>query len=140
MIQTKKPTGRSSSVPGGLAAGAAVSMLSTVVIAMILAKLIQSQTLAQERIGYGIMTLLFISSFLGAAVSQGRVKHRRLMVCMLSGLVYFVLLMSMTALFFGGQYSAVGVTACLVFGAAGCAGLLLAGGRGGSSKHRKIRK
>ncbi len=137
MMQTQKPTGRAASIPGGLAIGALISLTVTILMAMILAKLIQSQTIAQEQVGYGVMALLFTSSFLGAAAAQGKVKHRRLLVCMLTGAVYFLILMSITALFFGGQYSAVGVTALLVMGAAGCAALLCANPGKGSGRSRK---
>ena len=58
---------------------------------------------------------------------------------MCSGLVYFVTLLAITALFFGGQYEAVGVTGLLVFGASTAVGLLKTqGGKLGSGK-KKVR-
>ena len=127
MIKNQKPTGRAMSMPGGLAVGAAVSIGVTLASCVLLTKLILSGALNMDQIGYGVMVLLLAASFLGALTAQGRVKHQRSMVCMLSGLVYYLMLLCTTALFFGGQYSGVGVTGLLVLGGAGTAALAAAG-------------
>lgn len=139
MVKTGKATGRAMSIPGGLAVGAAISLGLTLLLALLIAKLVDAETLPHSSIGYCVLVLLLVASFSGAAAAQGRVKHRRAMVCMLSGLVYMLLLLSMTALFFGGQYTGVGVTALLVFAGAGCAALTSAqpGRRGGVRRKRK---
>ncbi len=139
MAVNQKITGRTMSVPAGLAFGAVISMSVTILAAAVLAKLVDMETLAWESIGYGIMVLLMLASFLGASASYFRIKRQRLIVCMMSGMVYFALLLSMTALLFGGQYEAIGVTAVLIFCGSACAGLLgLRPGREGS--RRKMRK
>lgn len=102
------------SMPGGLAFGGLSSLAVTLIFAAILAKLIEAETLPETSIGYGVMVLLLLASFVGALVASGRIKRQRLLVCLASGLIYFLLLLSMTALFFGGQYSAVWQTALLV--------------------------
>ncbi|MEE0111040.1 MAG: TIGR04086 family membrane protein [Oscillospiraceae bacterium] len=136
MVSKAKPTGRALSMPAGLTLGAMTSLGLTLLIAAILAKLIDAEKLPWENVGYGVMLLLLVSSFLGAIVSYGKVKRQRLAVCLMSGAVYFGLLLCMTALFFGGQYEAVGVTAALVLGGSGTAGLIgLREKRGGN--HRK---
>ena len=134
-----KMTGRTRSVPAGLAFGAMISIGVTILIAVVLAKLVDMERLAWERVGYGIMILLFLASFSGAVASYFRIKRQRLIVCMMSGVVYFALLLSVTALVFGGQYEAVGVTAVLIFGGSACAGILglSPGGGGGRRKMRK---
>lgn len=114
MVVNQKPTGRAMSMPGGLAFGGFCSLVVTLIFAAILAKLIEAETLPETSIGYGVMALLLLASFVGALVSSGRIKRQRLLVCLASGLIYFLLLLSMTALFFGGQYSAVWQTALLV--------------------------
>lgn len=126
------------SLPGGLSIGAAVSMGITLIAAALLAKLVDMEKLPWEKIGYGIMVTLLAASFLGAAAAYGRVKRQRLMVCLLSGVAYYGLLLALTALFFGGQYEAMGVTGALILAGSGTAGLLgLREGRGG--KHRRIK-
>ena len=137
MVANKKITGRATSLPAGLAIGAVCSLAATLILTAILAKLVEAETLPAEKVGYGIMVLL-VSSFAGAMISFGRIKRQRMLVCIVSGVIYFAMLMSMTALFFGGQYSAVGTTALLVLAGSGAAALLgLRQGRG--AKRTKIK-
>lgn len=138
MVVNQKVTGTASSIPGGLASGGFVSLAVTLIGAAVLALLIDKGVLAQTQLGYGVMVMILLASFLGASVSAAKIKRQRLAACMLAGVVYFGILLSITALFFGGQYQAVGVTGFLILGGSGCAALLgLRQGRG--TKHRKKR-
>lgn len=142
MTTNRKPTGTAVSIPAGLAAGSIVSLAVTCVSTAVLAKLVDSEKLPWENIGYGIAIMLMLSSFCGAMTAFRKIKRQRLMVCMASGGIYFAMLLSATALFFGGQYEAVGVTALLVLGGSLSAGLLgLRGGKGrpGSRKRSSHR-
>lgn len=138
MVVNQKPTGRATSMPAGLLFGAVVSMGMTLLAVSLIAKLVSSEYMKETQIGYGIMVALLAAAFVGALAAIGRIKRRRLMVCALSGLIYYLILLSITALFFGGQYEAVGVTGILVLG-----GSLLAAMTGGRSnrggKRKKIR-
>ena len=139
MVVNRKVTGKTMSMPAGLAAGAAVSQGETLLFAGVLAKLVDSERMAMENIGYGIMLLLLTASFLGALVSFGKIRRQRMLVCGVSGLIYFAMLLSITALFFGGQYSAVGVTALLVLAGSAAAALLgLRQNGGGKRKKMKL--
>lgn len=123
-------------MPAGLAIGGAVSLGITLLGAAVLAKLVDQETLAWENVGYGVMVVLLLASFLGAMSAWGRIRRQRLLVCAVSSAIYFGLLLSITALFFGGQYEAVGVTAALVLAGSIAAWLLgLHDGRG----RKKIR-
>lgn len=138
MVSNKKITGRATSLPAGLAIGAGCSLAATLILTALLAKLVESETLPVERVGYGIMVLLIVSAFAGAMVAFGRIKRQRVLVCIASGGIYFAMLLSVTALFFGGQYSGVGTTALLVLAGSGTAALLgLRQGRG--AKRTKIK-
>ena len=130
-------TGKAASMPGGLALGAGVSVGVTLVLSAIIAKLVQMEVLRQDQIGYAVMVLLITASSLGAAIAQGKVKHQRVLVCMLSGLIYYVILICITALFFGGQYTGFGVTGLLILGGAGTTALL-SGRRKGRGGKRKL--
>ena len=138
MMVNTRPTGRAMTLPGGLAVGLGVSMFVTIAATLILTKWVLGDRMQMQNIGYGILILLITASFLGAMVAQGRVKHRRLLVCILSGVVYYCVLLGSTALFFGGQYSAVGVTGLLVLAGSGAAALLAAG-KGSCRKTRRSR-
>lgn len=138
MVANLKPTGRASSMPGGLIFGAAVSITITVIAAALLAWLINREVVSQSSIGYGIIGLLLMSSFTGSMASFARIKRQRMLVCLAAGGIYFGILLACTALFFGGQYSGVGVTALVV--AAGALSAALLGLRAGKGrKNKKIK-
>lgn len=128
----QKVTGKAMSMPAGLALGAFISMLLTVIGSGVLAKLTEMEVIDWERIGYGVMIMLLLSSFFGALTASGKIKHQKLPVCFAAGMIYFGLLLCITALFFGGQYEAVGVTAAVVLAGSLSAALLTSGKRGGN--------
>ncbi len=136
MVINRKPTGRATTIPIGLLTGGIVALLSTLALTALLAKLMEREILPAEKIGYGVMLMLLASAFLGSAIACKRVKRQYLLTAGLSGAVYVLLLMSITALFFGGQYSAVGVTILLV----SCGSLLAAMLFSREGKGRKNRK
>lgn len=139
MTVNRKPTGRASAMPAGLAIGGLSSLVLTLLGASILAKLVEAEMMKESSIGYGVMIMLLLASYLGAMMSFWRIKRQRMVVCLASGAIYFVILLGITALFFGGQYSAVGVTALLVFCGSGVAALLgLRENRGGNRRKIKI--
>lgn len=115
MVMNRKPTGRASSMPAGIGWGIVTELSVTVALAALLAKLVETERMQESAIGYGVMVILVLASFVGAWVSAAKIKRQRLVVCLLSAVIYFALLLSMTALFFGGQYSGVGETGLLIF-------------------------
>lgn len=136
MRYQQKVTGRAMSMQGGLAMGAGISTLITLLFVLVLAKLVDSERLPWEHVGYGIMLTLITASFLGAYCASKRIKRLHMLVCLTSGSIYFAILLSITALFFGGQYEAVGITALLVL--SGClSAALLSLGRTKSSYGKK---
>lgn len=136
MVINRKPTGRASSMPMGILIGGICALAGTLVLSAALAKLVDMEIIPQDKIGYGIMALLLLCAFFGANAACGRIKRQYLIVCAISAVVYFATLICITALFFGGQYSGVGVTAILVL----CGSLLAAFARSGKGEGRKRRK
>lgn len=138
MVVNHKVTGTASSMAGGLAVGWLIGLLLTIAGSVLSALLILKEMIGESSIGYCVMFIVVIASALSAGTAVQRVKRRRAYVCILSGLLYYGTLLSMTALFFGGQYHGMGVTALLV--AAGCGTVLLLGlkgeGRGTRKKYR----
>lgn len=134
---SSRVNGKTRSVPGGLAIGAGISVAITLLSAVGTAKLLSAEILHWEKIGYIIMGTLFIAAYLGAVTAYNRIRHQRLLVCVMSGLVYFALLLSLTTLFFGGQYDAVGICAVLVFWGSFGAGVLGGRTRGGDLRRKK---
>lgn len=134
----RKPTGRTMSMPGGLALGGLCSLVVTLACAAVLAWLVSAEKVPEQGIGYGVMVFLILASFLGSMVSWTRIRRQRLVVCLLSGVVYLGILLGITALFFGGQYSAVGVTALLILCGNGLA-VLTGLGKGSTGKRQKLK-
>lgn len=134
-----KRTGRTMSMPAGLAVGGVTSLTITLAGTAALAWLIHREVMAMENVGYGIMCLILAASFLGAVTAFRKIRRRRVLVCTGAGVVYLGILLAITALFFGGQYSAVGVTSLLVLCGSLCAGLLgLRQGRGVGRRKIKL--
>lgn len=114
MVRSRKPTGRSLSIPAGLAIGTCISLCITLILSVFLANLVSTERVEWEKIGYGIMAILFITSIIGAKSSCMMIKRQKLLICIVSGVLYWLGLLLITALFFGGQYSGVGVTGIII--------------------------
>lgn len=136
MVTNRKVTGKAVSMPAGLAMGGGASFGLTLLLSVITAKLVDSGILAPDAVGYAALGILLVSGIAGAGLAAGKIKRQRLVVCMAVAAIYYCLLLSMTALFFGGQYAGMGVTAIAVAG--GCGAVALAGaGKGSGGKNRR---
>lgn len=139
MVINRKPSGRASSMASGLLTGLAVSAAITVLLTAMAAKMVDMQWIGEKDIGYCAMIILLVAPFWGAKTAQKRIQRQRVVVCLVSGCLYFLMLMGITLLFFGGQYEAVGVTLLLV--AAGSAlTFLLGNGQNRVGKHKKRKR
>ncbi len=140
MNQTRKAVTKGASLPGGLLLGGGASLITTLILSVIGGKMVDGGVLSQNSMGYVAMAVIFIAAFTGSVIAMNRMKEKRLMVSTLSAGVYYLLLLGMTALFFGGQYKGLGVTALLVLAGAVAPALLIQQGRGGvKRKHFKMR-
>ena len=120
----ERKTGRASSIPGGIAFAAGITILYTLAGAAVTAWAVIRGTIPEQAIGYGVLIILITGSFLCAQTAWIKIKHRRAMVGLLSGLVYLLALLAINAMFFGGQYEGVGVTALAILAGSGCSILL----------------
>lgn len=121
MKQNSLQKGRATSIPAGALIGAMYALIWTLLTSGVLGWLIYTEKMAEENIGYGSMVILLTASVLGALVSYGKVKRQRAVACLSAGGIYLLILLAITALFFGGQYTGVGVTSVLVIGGSGVA-------------------
>ena len=124
MYLKHKATGLAMSIPGALTLSGGLELILTLCSSAVLAKLVEIQRIQEQNIGYSVIGMLLAISFLGAVLAAEKVKHQRLMVCLLSGVVYWCLLLAISALFFGGQYEAVGETGILILCGSAVAALL----------------
>ena len=121
LVANQKVTGKALPVSAGLGVGVGVSMVLTVLLSAVSAYLQGREVLGESGIGYCVMITLLVSSLLGAMTAAGKIKHMRAVMCMGAGVGYFLILMALTALFFGGQYTGVGVTALVILGGSAAA-------------------
>lgn len=138
MIVNQKVTGKAMSIPGGIGFSAVISMVITLALSWLVAALVIAGRVGESAIGYGSMVILLLSSYTGAVFAAIKIKHRRMMACLLSGVVYFLCLLTCTALFFGGQYQGVGVSSLLI--AAGSITAALTGAARNSGPNKKGRR
>lgn len=114
MTTTKKVKGTAKPMPVGVAMGTGASLLITCVLSALLTWSALEGKIAEKTIGYFVMGVLLIASALGALLSAVKVKRRWMLVCCITGCVYYLILLGSTAVFFGGSYKGVGVTGLMV--------------------------
>ena len=136
MVANVKPTGRTMSMGAGLTLAGAVCLLCTICMSAIIAFMADKGIIQQAQIGYGVMILLGLTSAIGVITANGKIRRRKLLVSGITALIYFLELLGITALFFGGQYQGIGVTALMILCGAALPLLTDLKGRGGVKKRK----
>lgn len=100
----KAKTKMTTSVPTGIALGLAINWVITIGLTALSATLILS-----DRGGEGLLALmavgtLLVATFCGTLVASRKTGSRRMLVCLISGGVYFISLAGVNALLFEGRY------------------------------------
>jgi len=124
MTTTIKHAGKASSIPGGMAIAASISIIITIASSAVIANFLNTEKITCEQAGYWIMGMLFLASFIGGKCAFAAIKRQRIAVSIMSGALYWGLLLCITALFFGGNFSAVWETAGMIAAGSGSAALL----------------
>jgi putative membrane protein (TIGR04086 family) len=131
----KKITGKAPSLGKSAAAGVMLGAVWTIISAMIIAKLVDMEVLPMENVGYGSMAAVLSAVFFGASLAGKKAGHMVIQASALSGGAYFLCLLLVNAMFFGGSYVGMGVTFLLVVLATALA--ILATGKGNGGRRRK---
>lgn len=124
MTTMKKVKGTAISMPVGIVMGVALSALLTCGLAAVVTWLALEGKIEAEEVGYISLVMIVLSSMLGALLSAVKTKRRWMLVCFITGIAYYLTLLCITAIFFGGNYRGCGVTAMLVLIGSVCAGML----------------
>jgi len=142
MVTNQKGSGRAASIPVSTAFGVLAAVVWTWVTAMITAKMIEIESIDESMIGYCSMGILLTSGMIGSWIAYKKAKHHRIQVSALTAAGYYLSLLAITALFFDGQYTGMGVTALLIAGGSMAYALLGSGNRGSRNKktYPKIKK
>ena len=133
MFKNKKSMG----IPAGLALGLLASLIITLSGAGIGAWLIADEIIGEESAAVTAAITQLLSAAMGAVIARLCVGKLRLQVCMLSGSVYYLMLMGITALFFEGSYQGLLLTALMVL--IGCSIAAFFPGKKSQSSHRRKR-
>ena len=137
----KRRMGRASSrrsLPRAIAMGTGLSLGVGVILAALAAAAISRQWIPESGMGYAAAVIL-IGSTCGGAWLGGRLSpDRRLPVGLAAAGGYFVVLLLLGALCFGGRFHGIPVTAALILGSAG--GIALLSLRQGKSRKRKYKR
>lgn len=140
MTTTKKVQGTAISIPAGVALGASVSLLLTCMLAVLLTWQLLDGRIEEKILGYALMGIHLIASFAGSSFSAAKTKRRRMLVCCITGAVYFLIMIGITAVLFGGNYQGTGVTGVLVMLGSVASGMLgLTRSRHGQKRYKKYR-
>ena len=125
-------------IPKAIATGTIVGVISTLIFAALGAYAMDAEIIGEGSYGYISIVTLFISSFVGAMIAIGVSKKKKLPVCLLVGGVYFLSLVSITALFYDGMYKGMGETMLVI--AASVISVALLGLSAGNKAKSKVRK
>ena len=138
MVYRTQKTGRGHSIAAGLIICLAVGMGIILMGSAILAQLIHKEVLEEAAAGYGVMVLVIIASYAACRTAYGRTDKNRGIVSLVTGASLFLMLLSLTAAVFEGQYQGIGATALLIVCGCGLAFLPVRRGRG-TGKHYKLK-
>ncbi|MBE6986018.1 MAG: hypothetical protein E7433_01145 [Ruminococcaceae bacterium] len=139
MAGNQKVTGTASSLPVGIILGVLTALLVTLMGSAVTAWLILGEKIGDSSVGYCSALITLLASAFGSEISWLRTKRLRLQVCLITGVAYYLLLLAMTAVFFGGIYLGMGMTAISVL--CGCGTIALLGVRGGKrTKFKGMKK
>lgn len=131
-----KSTGRIMAMPAGIGMGVGISYASMLIGAGVLAWLILTQRVGESTIGWGSMGILILSSAIGSLAAWRGIRHRRIFVTCITLLGYYLTLL-VTALAFGGGFTAMGTTAAMVCLGGGISMIpALFGGGSGVRRHK----
>ena len=110
MIANRKVTGRASGVPAGLAIGAGTGIIVTVVLSAVMAHLIAKEIIEMNTVGYGSILILLLASVVGGWTAVKKIKKMPMEMALANGAAYFIILVLLTAVVYGGRYQGMGVT------------------------------
>ena len=129
------------SVVGGLTVGAVTSVAVTLCCAAVSAAMISTGKIGENVTSYISIGILLLATLIGTLTASAGVQDKKLYTGLAIAAIYFILLLSMTALFFDGQYERITVTSfVLLLGAIGGAYLRIGKGSSGKCRMRRIKR
>lgn len=119
MTVKRKLSGKGVSIPAGIVIGVVAAVAVMLIGALVMAVMVIKETITINAIGIGAMFVLALASAMGAWIAGGLTKQKKLLVCGVTALSFYLVLLSITAVFFDGVYSSMGIAALMVLLGAG---------------------
>lgn len=113
---SKKEYRNTMSIPAAVGVGTVISTIVMLIGAIVITLLISNELISDQSMDYGVLALTMLSAILGCSVSNVVAKRRLLIVSVCTAVTFLLVLISITAIFYGGQYSAIPVMAQVILG------------------------
>lgn len=96
--------------------GVGVSIVVTFVGTLAIALLVMKETISDQSIGYCVLGLTLAASMVGSITTTQILKSKLLIVSLATSVTFALVLLSVTAMFFGGEYRGVAITLPVIIG------------------------
>lgn len=94
--------------------GTSISVGISASVSMLLAMMMNTEKIADVGMGYGVMVTIMMAAYCGSYAACKMRKEQRLPTALLTGGIYFVMLLLMNVLFYGAQFHGIGETVLLI--------------------------
>ena len=115
---------KGSAMPVIVGVGLIVGWIITIVLTLAMATIISSGNDKEYLIGTSSIIAVILSSVVSAILVSKRTEHNKMIFALISGIVYFISLLCVNALFYDGTFTGVGYYALLILGASISVGLI----------------
>ena len=119
MAKKRKLFSKGLTAPVAVALGVAISMAVMLLGALLMAYLVLKGSISMDALGIAAAVVLAIASALGSWCASILNAEKRFLVTALTALVFFLMLLGITAVFFDGMYSGLCFTALVILAGAG---------------------
>lgn len=134
MVGKRKMSGQGVTIPAGIAIGVITSVAVMLMGALLISFLVMNETVPINGIGLGAMCVLVLAAAAGAWLATVLTRQKKLLVSGLTALIFYLVLLSITAVFFGGMFAGMCIVALMILLGAGATVLFGLRKKSGKSK------
>lgn len=120
----KRNQSKATSVPITIGVGLLLSLIITVLAAVLIAMMVISERMEPGHIYFGSAATLLLASFIGALYVVLMMGEKKLLFSMVTGVAYFLVQVCVSMLFFDGMIANVWQALILVIGGSFSAGII----------------